>query len=452
MKASQIRIWEVLDLLKRRWKLIVIPTFLVAVLSTIGAFMLPRKYESSTTILVRPDQTLSKVSGYEMLAALDEQLRNLEAIVYSRSFMQTLVDSLHIGGKAESEAQRQGLWDKLRGQIQVNRLGMDSFRIVFSDSDPDHAKKGAEVVSDLFIKTKTAVENRQNSYTVQILEKQVEEYRQAFENSTRSLVFVMKQNVDEQPIETRTLYLKIDDIEKSMSLNQAAMKVYQDALAVLRELPAQIRRTPDVLRSESGKQPLLQLQREDLPYASELRALITKYDEASRRYTPQYPEVVRLESEMATLLERMRIGIESEIHQLQEKLWDLEKHRSQIIEELKKSSVTTRVNQDKESNYESNLRLYSDLKFKLEQAKLAEAVGSQGANQFIILDPAYLPVRPTKPNRTMITAGGFGLGLLLGIITAIFVELLDTTIRSPRQIQVYQKPIIALLPDGDQSR
>ncbi|MBM2839808.1 MAG: Wzz protein [Bacteroidetes bacterium] len=452
MRSAQIKFREVLQLLKRRWKLIATPTILVAVLSTVGAFMLPRKYESSTTILVRPDQTLSKVSGYEMMAALEEQLRNLDAIVYSRTFMQALVDSLHIGDGAETEAQRQALWEKLKSQILVNRLGMDSFRIIFLDSDPSHAKKGAEVVSDLFIKTKTAVENRQNSYTVQILEKQVEEYRQAFENSTRSLVSVMKQNVDDQPTETRSLYAKIDDIEKSMSENHTALKTYQDAVVVLRELPSQIRRTPDVLRSESGKQPLLQLQREDLPYAADLRALITKYDEASRRYTPQYPEVVKLEGEMATLLERMRIGIESEISRLQEKRWDLEKRRTQIIEELKKSSVSTRVNQEKESGYESNLRLYSDLKFKLEQARLAEAVGSQGANQFIILDPAYLPVRPTKPNRTMITAGGFAVGLLLGIITAILVELLDTTIRSPRQIQVYQKPIIALLPDGDRSR
>jgi capsular polysaccharide biosynthesis protein len=52
----------------------------------------------------------------------------------------------------------------------------------------------------------------------------------------------------------------------------------------------------------------------------------------------------------------------------------------------------------------------------------------------------------------MIAGGGIIAGLLLGIISAVIVELLDTTVRGPRQIEVYQKPIIALLPDGDRSR
>ena len=39
-----------------------------------------------------------------------------------------------------------------------------------------------------------------------------------------------------------------------------------------------------------------------------------------------------------------------------------------------------------------------------------------------------------------------------GIITAILAELLDTTIRNAQQIEVYQKPIIALLPDGERFR
>jgi uncharacterized protein involved in exopolysaccharide biosynthesis len=206
------------------------------------------------------------------------------------------------------------------------------------------------------------------------------------------------------------------------------------------------------LRTEEGKIPILQLERQELPNVDELRSLFAKYEEASRRYTPEYPDVLKLEDEIGVLLERMKVSIESALNQAQKKRWDLEKSRTQVIEELKKTSISSRVNQDKESNYESALKLYLDLKFKLDQARVAEAVGSEGANQFIILDPAYLPTRPTKPNRTMIAGGGIIAGLLLGIISAVIVELLDTTVRGPRQIEVYQKPIIALLPDGDRSR
>jgi capsular polysaccharide biosynthesis protein len=46
----------------------------------------------------------------------------------------------------------------------------------------------------------------------------------------------------------------------------------------------------------------------------------------------------------------------------------------------------------------------------------------------------------------LIIFGGLGAGILIGIILTIISELLDTTIRSPIQMQLYGKPIIALLP------
>jgi capsular polysaccharide biosynthesis protein len=59
-----------------------------------------------------------------------------------------------------------------------------------------------------------------------------------------------------------------------------------------------------------------------------------------------------------------------------------------------------------------------------------------------------VPGKPTKPNRLLIVVGGFFAGIFLGLLTAAVAELLDTTIRSPREIEHYKKPIIALLPEG----
>ena len=154
-----------------------------------------------------------------------------------------------------------------------------------------------------------------------------------------------------------------------------------------------------------------------------------------------------LESSIITLLERMRVATETELARLETSLSDLEKRRSQSIEELKRSSVSTRENPEKLSNYEINQKLYNEMKMKLEQARLTEDVGSRGANQFVILDAATLPFFPTRPNRSMIIAGGIGGGFMLGIIIAIIAELFDSTIRTTGQMEIYGKPVIALLPD-----
>jgi uncharacterized protein involved in exopolysaccharide biosynthesis len=448
VRAAQLKVREVVGVFRRRWRMVALPTLIVFVACVIGAFVLPRKYESSTTILVRPDQSLKTLSGYEMMAAFEEQLRNFGEIITSRKFLEEVVDSLGYGKPGLVQAQRDALVAKVKSALSTSRIGSDSFSITYSDSDPQEALRGCEKVADMFIYTKTELENRQNQQTVEFLENKVGEYRQLFDASTRSLVTSMKQDVDELPTETRTLYDQVGVLERDMATINARLKTYQDALSVLGTLIDLLKNSPEVLRSESGKQPLLELQREDLPYVAELRVILTKYDEATRRYTSKFPEVDKLESQLVELLDRMHKGVENEIYKQQTQLTGLEKRRGQVVEELKKSSVATRTNQDKQTNYEINQKLYNEMKLKLEQARLALEVGSRGANQFIILDPAVLPTRATKPNRSMIIAGGLGLGLLLGVVIAVVTELFDTTLRSPRHVEVYQKPVIALLPNG----
>jgi polysaccharide biosynthesis transport protein len=452
MRTAHIRFREIISLFKRRWRLLVIPAVLVMVVCVIGAMMLPRKYESTTTMLVRPDQTLTSLSGYEMMAAFEEQLRNFNEIIYSRTFLQTVADSLGLGANAQTLDEKQFILSQVGNSIHTTRRGSDAFTITYVDSDPHRAKRAAEVIANMFIQTKIEVENRQNALTVQFLEKKVDEYRQGFETSTQSLVSVMRQNVDDLPTETRSLYSQIDEIERSILGTNARIDVLQEAMVSLRTLPALLRTNPETLRSENGMQPLLELGREKVPYSDELNILLAKYDESTRRYTAKYPEVIKLETQIVALLDRMRAATESEVYRLQSRRWDLEKRRSQIIEELKRSSVSARVNQDKESTYEINRKLYNEMQLKLEQARLTAEVGSRGASQYIILDPAFLPIRPTKPNRTMIVAGGTVLGFVLGIIVVIVTELLDTTLRTPRHVEIYNKPIIALLPDGRRQR
>jgi uncharacterized protein involved in exopolysaccharide biosynthesis len=208
-----------------------------------------------------------------------------------------------------------------------------------------------------------------------------------------------------------------------------------------------LRSSPNDFRREDGKQPLFELERSELPYASELRTLVLQYDELTRRYKGEYPDVVRIEGQIVDLLRRMRIAAASELTRLNDQLSGFERRRASLIEELKKSSVSQQESQEKESSYDVKRRLYDDMKMKLEQARLAQEVGERGANQFVILDPPLVPLAPTKPNRMLIILAGFGLGLFLGILTGILVELLDTTVRVPSDIETFGKPIIAYLPD-----
>ncbi len=448
MYSAQFRVREVIDAVRRRWKFIAVPALLAIIVCVIGASYLPRKYESSTTILVQADQTLGPMSGYELTMALEEQLRNFNEIVHSRAVLLSLADSLGLIRSAGIRTERIEIIDEIGNNITTARLGVNVLRIVYTDTDPPRTQHAAQALAELYIQTKLAAQNRQNALAVEFYENKVQEYRTTYEASVQSLVSRLKQNVDELPLESRTLYAQLDDVQINIPRTDARLRTYREALALLEALPEDLKSNAEALGSETGIQPLLDLERMEIPFASELKTVMARHDELSRRYTSKHPDVEKLNDQISDLLARMRKAINSEIPKISSDQHQLEAGRSRIVEELKNVSVLSKRNEDIESGYDINRKLYDEMQLKLEQARLTQEVGSRGANQFIILDPALLPTRATKPNRSLIVLGGFALGIFLGILSAAVAELLDTTVRTPRDVEIYRKPVIALIPDG----
>lgn len=86
------------------------------------------------------------------------------------------------------------------------------------------------------------------------------------------------------------------------------------------------------------------------------------------------------------------------------------------------------------------------MKIKLEQAQTSLDLGKNGAQGYVVLNPPQLPTTSAKPNKPLIIGGGFSLGIFIGLLSAGLTELLDTRVRRPEDIEVYDKPIIAYLP------
>jgi len=121
-----------------------------------------------------------------------------------------------------------------------------------------------------------------------------------------------------------------------------------------------------------------------------------------------------------------------------------------LVDNLKQSSINQTVNENVQGDYEMYKKLYDEMKLKLEQAQTARDLGQKGASQFVIIDPAQAPTSPSKPNRIQLILGGFGLGLFIGFISVVLKEMLDTTLRRARDIEIYRKPVIAFITEGNE--
>ncbi len=444
MLTAQLSIQEIKSLFRRRKFYFIIPIVVITCLSVIGSLMLKNKYESATTILVQRDQIVNPLLGYEIAAAMasEDRLQMFNEILFSRTNIQKLIDSLGLTNASTTEGERQAMVRAISRNISNERRGTDAYMLTYTDNDPVRAQRAVSLLSKIFIENLINVESQKSEQAVQFFERKLEETRIKYETSQRQVVSLIGSKISSLPAENRMQYNQIENIDRQVGDIDARIKMYEQTIEVLKT-------SSGSLATKKNKETLYNLARTEIPFAADLRSLLIKYDDYLRRYTAQYPEVQILEQQVPELLIRMRTALKSEIDGLQYQRMELDKRRTLLLDAIKSSSISERMNEDLESDYSMHRKLYDDMKVKLEQARTTRDFGSKAGNQFIIIDPPIIPTQPSKPNRTQIVLIGFTMSLFLGFLAVIVRELLDTTIRTRKDIELYRKPVIAYISDGD---
>jgi succinoglycan biosynthesis transport protein ExoP len=445
VRQAQITIHDLLSIYRRRKMYLFIPTVVVTILSAVGALIMSNKYESSTTILVQRDEILNPLISYQMAVAMasEDRLRTFNEIIFSHTMLEKLRDSVFREEEEDPdvEVDLQAQLEGLRKRITIERRGSDSFRITFVSNDATKCQAAVNLLADQFIQTILTVEGQRNEATVKFFQDKLDELKAKFEASQQRVVSSLRARVNVLPQDSKELYTRLEAVQMQISDFDTRISVYKEKLEELKLFPA-------ALGTPNGMQTLYEMQRSNIPFAEDLKIQLVKYDDITRKYKGKYPEVLRTEEQLSDLLVRIQKAIETEIHKQEPTRWDLEKKRAALVEELKQASISQKLDQDLESDYVVYQKLYDEMKVKLEQAITSRDLGRNASNQFIIIDPPLVPTVPTQPNRPMVILGGFAVGLFLGFLIVIFKELLDTTIRSPRDIETYQKPVIAFIAES----
>jgi uncharacterized protein involved in exopolysaccharide biosynthesis len=443
VSTPQINLREIINVVRRRKYHIIFPFSLTVIICVLAVFMLPRLYESSIRILVQRTEVANPLTtlANAMSEGVDDPLKTFDEIIFSQKTIGQLIDSLGLGKNIQTEAERRSLFVSVYNHIQIKVQLRESFTITFSSDNPVLAQRGATVLASIFIQTITAAKSQKYQATVDFYQSKLDEYQKNLDQSQRQMISDLRGRARTTPDGNMYLYTRLDQQEQRIRELEGRNREDEQNLNITNDLPQQISTT-------AGRQSLFELQRSQVPYANDLRTLLANYEEILSKYTPKHPEATKAANQIIDVLERISVALRAEINKQKSQLLELRSDRSRLVDQILNSSITQEQERDKESNYSIYQRLFNEMKVKLEEAQISLALSRSDESRYTIIDPALVPLYPSKPSRVLIMGGGIIIGLVIGVIAVIIAEILDTTIRTPREIIVLRKPIIGFLPDA----
>jgi uncharacterized protein involved in exopolysaccharide biosynthesis len=155
---------------------------------------------------------------------------------------------------------------------------------------------------------------------------------------------------------------------------------------------------------------------------------------------PTSPAYITLEAE----LDKLSVSISS----LQAEKTQLEKDTKDLLEKLHSMPQVAKQSNEMDTEYQSAKYNFNTIEQKLLAAQVSQGMEEEKKGEsFQVVEPAFLPEKPAKPNRTAIMLAGVVLALGLSVGAVAAREFSDKRIHDLEALQrITRFPVISIIP------
>ncbi|HUA23869.1 MAG TPA: hypothetical protein VMA54_07125 [Steroidobacteraceae bacterium] len=402
-------------------------------------------------------------------------------------------------GVAVKEVQRRAQVETVRTPVLDPNTGrnldiISAFTVSYESVDPAVAASGAKWLSDAFIRANRQSRLASARAAEQFYDAQTQAYRQQIAQIESKLAAFKSQNYDQLPGLTnlnmgimQTTQQQIDTLTQQIgALRQnrifleqqlAAAKNAGEDQGLLAQLQAEYDRKlatydPDYPDMIALRQQIDELREgggavNSLSLPAQLRADEQALAQSRLRYSDNFPDVKRLERQIAILKTRIAHGehyagnasgspaviqLKTQLNANQTQTDALQRQSDQLRQQLMQLEGRVAAAPQVERQYKAlalNLQLaqtkYNQLlKYQMDAQFTSQAIASGRSDRIRIVEQPSEPLTPGKPRRTAIAAVGLMLAILLGLTAVVIAESVDQSVRGSRDI----RRVLGLSPLG----
>jgi polysaccharide chain length determinant protein (PEP-CTERM system associated) len=428
----------------RRPRHVLVPFALVLAAAVGLSFVLPKRYVSSTLILVAPDKLPESFVPTMATERIAKRLQTMRQEILSRTRLERVARELDPYKSLDKEPIVQTI-ERMRDAIKVNLRGTDAFSIEFEHPDPQMAMLLADRLTSLFMEEVVGARERQVSEAYDFIESQLEESRKELEGKDEELRRYKERHMGTLPEQM---------VSNLSTLQRLQLEKQSVAESLRKAIDQQI-----VLEGSANSAAISA----STATPADLPALRSQLAQLRLRYTDEHPDVQAVVARIAELQKAAPAGsadagedaprtrveqARREVALLRDRQAELEKEVAQFNARVETAPRTEQELQSLTRDYQKLSENYSALLTKKLDAQMASRLERRSkGEQFRIVDPAFLPVRPSFPDHFKFALGGALLGLLLGLAIAVSADFLDSSVRDVRTLEAaLPYPVAGVIP------
>jgi polysaccharide chain length determinant protein (PEP-CTERM system associated) len=471
---------DYLAMLRRRLKVILVPTLLAPLAGFLISFAFTPKYTSQALILVETQKVPEGYVRPVVTEDLTERIATMQQQVLSQNKLQTMIEKLGLAkGKniddAMDEIRKNFSIESVEPDISASRKhkpGQNDIPGFYLNYTADNARLAQQVCTELT--SMVLVENLETrtqtaQSTTEFLSRQLDQAKAALDDQDKKLAIFKKQYLGQLPGDEENNLRLLAGLSTQLDAYTQALNRAQQDKAYTQSLLAQQLATWK--SSQTSMNPeTLQKQLADLQ--GQLISL-------QARYTDDHPDVVKTKNDIAELqrkIDQMNSAapqspdpnqkestseppeirqLRLQVHQYDEAIAQSAREQKQLQEQITRDQGRIALSPGVEERYKELTRdydtaqkFYNDLLAKKSESEMqTDMERRQQGEQMSLLNPANLPDFPSFPNRLLFAGGSLGAGLAVGFALALWMEMRDKALRTEQDVlAVLDLPVLVSMP------
>ena len=463
--------------IQRRKYWILIPSVLLIGAGLALTPLVPRAYKSTTTIMI---EAQSVPSVYVRSSDNNQEVMRLEKInlqVMSGEGFPQIIERFDLYPKLRKKnVSMMHLIAAMRKDISVDEVpdagdgrgGVLAFTISYIGTSPKQAQEVTMALADLFIRENEKQGRQRTEGAYDFLTAQLNAAGQQLAAQRAKIQAFKASHVSSLPEQAQANMEMISQVQAAMQNNEDALTQANQQRVYLQSV-LNVKSNGD--KGVAAPPPATPLQLELAEKQQELRADLLKY-------TPLFPDVIRLKHDIAVLQQEIKnapaatssavvaatpqvtgptlndqlrsqlIALNADIRTRQARQQRLEERLAQLQGSVGVLPAVQTQFAALNSDYEEMQKNYNALLEQQQEAAMASALDQHAASQqFIISQQANLPSQPFRPNPLLLDIAVVLVGLLIGFLCALVVEVGDDTMHDSDEVAAYLKlPVMVALP------